>query len=96
MVGLTTQSFRVRNISCTNVTDGYEALINSTVINVTIRGTEEKLAQIQPEQIRAVADLTDYNESTGQFMPEVKIFVDGVTEVGAVGDNTISIEIRKA
>ena len=86
----------MRNISCTNVTEGFEAEIISKGINVTMRGTEEKLAQLQAEQIRAVADLTDYNESTGQFMPEVKIFVDGMTDVGAIGDNTISIEIRKS
>ena len=29
-------------------------------------------------------------------MPNVRIVVDGSTDVGAVGQNTISIEIRKA
>ena len=51
---------------------------------------------VKAESIRAVADLTDYKESTGQFMPNVKIIVDGFTDVGAIGQNTISIEIRKA
>ena len=94
--GMETRSYRVKNISCINISDGYEAEIISESIDVIIRGTAEQLNALKAEQIRAVADLTDFDESAGQFMPEVKILVDGFTDVGAVGDNTISIEIRKA
>ncbi len=95
IVGLETRTFKVKNISCTNVTDGYEADIISESIDVVIRGTAEQLDQLKGDNIRAVADLTDYKESTGQFMPNVKIVIDGFTDVGAIGQNTISIEIRK-
>ena len=95
IVGLETKTFKVKNISCTNVTEGYTATIISEGIDVVMRGTPEQLAQLKAENIRAVADLTDYNESAGQFMPTVKIVVDGFTDVGAVGENTISIEIKK-
>lgn len=96
IVGLETKVFKVKNISCTNVTEGYSAEIISESIDVVMRGTAEQLSQLKGDNIRAVADLTDYNESTGQFMPSVKIVVDGSTEVGAVGQNTISIEIKKS
>lgn len=96
IVGLESRVFKVKNISCTNVTEGYEADIISESIDVIIRGTPEQLDQLKGDNIRAVADLTDYKESTGQFMPNVRIVVDGSTDVGAVGQNTISIEIRKA
>lgn len=96
IVGLETRVFKVKNISCTNVTEGYEADIISESIDVIIRGRPEQLDQLKGDNIRAVADLTDYKESTGQFMPNVRIVVDGSTDVGAVGQNTISIEIRKA
>ncbi len=96
IVGLETKIFKVKNISCINVTEGYTAEIISESIDVVMRGTAEQLSQLKGDNIRAVADLTDYNESTGQFMPSVKIIVDGSTEVGAVGENTISIEIKKA
>ena len=56
----------------------------------------EQLDQVQPENLQAVADLVDYKGSTGAYMPEVKIYVDGFTDVGAIGENNISIEIRKA
>ena len=96
IVGLETRTYKVKNISCTNVTEGYAADIISESIDVVLRGTPQQLDQLKAESIRAVADLTDYKESTGQFMPNVKIIVDGFTDVGAIGQNTISIEIRKA
>ena len=96
IVGLETRTYKVKNISCTNVTEGYAADIISESIDVVLRGTPQQLDQLKAESIRAVADLTDYKESTGQFMPNVKIIVDGFTDVGAIGQNTISIDIRKA
>ena len=96
VVGLETITFTVKNISCTNVSDGYEAEIISESITVTLRGTAEQLDQVKTENLRAVADLVDYKGSTGAYMPEVKIHVDGFPEVGAIGENNISIEIRKA
>ena len=95
IVGLETKTFRVTNFSCINATEGYEADILTESKEITLRGTPEALAQIKAENIRAVADLTDYKESTGTYMPQVRVYVDGFTDVGAIGENTISIEIRK-
>ena len=95
IVGLETKTFRVTNFSCINATEGYEADIITDSKEITLRGTPEELAQIKAENIRAVADLTDYKESTGTYMPQVRVYVDGFTDVGAIGENTISIEIRK-
>lgn len=95
IVGLETKTFRVTNFSCINATEGYEADIITESKEITLRGTPEALAQIKDENIRVVADLTDYKESTGTYMPQVRVYVDGFTDVGAIGENTISIEIRK-
>lgn len=95
IVGLETKTFKVTNFSCINATEGYEADIITESKEILLRGTPEALAQIKDENIRAVADLTDYKESTGTYMPQVKVYVDGFTDVGAIGENTISIEIRK-
>ena len=95
IVGLETKTFKVTNFSCINATEGYEADIITESKEILLRGTPEALAQIKDENIRAVADLTDYKESTGTYMPLVKVYVDGFTDVGARGENTISIEIRK-
>lgn len=95
IVGLETRTFKVKNFSCINVSDGFEAVIISESIDVVVRGVADHLNQLKGENIRAVADLADYDQSAGQFMPAVKIMVDGFTDVGALGTNTISIEIRK-
>ena len=99
IAGLSTKSFKVTNLSYINVTEGYSANVISESLDVTLRGKEEVISQIKPEKIRAVADLADFNESTGTYMAPVKIYIDGFTDVGALkpasGDNCISIEIRK-
>lgn len=98
IVGLETRSFSVpqENLSCINATDGYLAEVLSESLVVRLRGPKEALEQVRSENIRVVADLKDYNTSIGQYMPSVRISVDGFPEVGAIGDYTISIEIRKA
>lgn len=93
--GLETKAFRVSNISCTNVTDGFKAEIITQSLEIMLRADAETLAQIKDENIRAVADLTDMNESTGTYMPKVKIYVDGFKNVGALGENSITIEIER-
>ena len=52
VVGLETRTFKVKNISCTNVTEGYEADIISESIDVIIRGTSEQLDRLKGDNIR--------------------------------------------
>ncbi len=98
VVGLTTREFKISasNLSYINVTEGYTADILSEGLTVLIRGTEEQLNAIRSENLRAVADLVDYDESVGSYNAPVKIYVDGFTDVGAVGKYTILIELGKA
>ncbi len=100
IVGLETKSFRVSNISCVNVAEGYTADILTESLDVTLRGNPESLAQLKRESIRAVADLTDIGAATGTYMPKVRIYVDGFTDVGAIringADYTVSVEIKRA
>ena len=97
IVGLETRSFAIpqENMSCIHVTDGYKAEVLSESLVVRLRGTSGELEQIRSENIRAVVDLKDYNTSVGQYMPPVKITVDGFSDVGAIGVYNVSIEIRK-
>ncbi len=97
IVGLDARDYSVdqENMSCINVTDGFNATILSESLSVRLRGTREQLDEVRRENIRIVADLKDYNTSVGQYMVPVRISVDGFADVGAVGDYTISVEIRK-
>lgn len=99
IVGTETRNFSVTNISCINATEGTQVEILTESITVRLRGTPEALDQIKSENIRAVADLKDYVESTGTFMPTVQIYPDGSTAVDLIGeaaDYVISVDIRKA
>jgi Uncharacterized protein conserved in bacteria len=99
IVGLETKSFKVTNLSCINVTEGYYAEILTGSLDVMLRGNPESLAALKAENIRAVADLNDLNESTGVYMPKVRIYVDGYTDVGAIringADYTVSVDIER-
>lgn len=96
IVGLSTKSFRVSNLSYIGAAEGTNVELLTESIEVVIRGTDEQLEKIKAENIRAVADLAEIRDSTGSYMPNARIYVDGVTDVGAVGDYAISVEIRKA
>lgn len=95
ILGLATKTFKVSNISFINVTEGYAAEVLTEGLEVKLRGTEEALEQIKADNIRAVADLQDYNETTGSVLPNVKIYVDGSNAVDPVGEYTVSITIKK-
>ena len=96
IIGLETRDFTVTNLSCINDTEGYKSTIITESLTVTLRGTKEQLDAIQSENIRAVADLKDFKESSGTYMVPVKVYVAGYDDVGAIGDVTMSVEIRKA
>ena len=96
VVGLETKTFKVTNIDYANLYEGLTATIGTESLEVKLRGNPESLAQIRDENIRAVADLSDMGESTGTYMPKVRIYVDGYPDVGAIGHYTIAIEIERA
>ena len=97
IVGLETEKFTIpaANLACTNVTSGFVSDILTKQLEVVLRGTPEDLSSVKAENLRAVADLTDYNESAGTYIVDVKIYVDGASNVGAVGDYQISVELKK-
>ena len=96
IVGLETKTNAVTNKAVINAPEGSEVEFISESMEIRIRGTEEQLRQIHAENITLVADLTDYQDAEGAYMVPIRVRVDGYTDVGAVGDYTISLEIRKA
>ena len=92
-----TVSIEQSSISCTNVSQGYEAVImNGSIDNVVIRGPENVLRSITDNNIRAVADLTDYGTATGILSVPVRIIINGTTEAGAYGEYKVYINVTKA
>jgi len=54
------------------------------------------LAEIAENNIRIVADLAGYGDTQGLLNVPVKIYVDGTTEAGAVGEYKIYVNITRA
>jgi YbbR domain-containing protein len=95
VTGLSEKKFTVTDISCANVPDGYSAKTVTKSLSVTVRGTEAALSSVTADMIRAVADLSGYGDVTGTVMPGVKVYIDGQTNVGAVGEYSITVDITK-
>lgn len=99
VIGLETKrvSIPLENLSFINLTEGYEAEIMDTSLNnVTLRGVADALEDVGAQHVRAVADLTEYGTATGIFSVPVKVYVDGTTAVGAIGEYKLYISITKA
>ena len=96
IIGLESKNFTVRNIQCRGVTEGYEAEVLSKALTVKIRGTPEVLETVTSEDLVAIADLSDYDITTGSNIVNVRIQVDGALDVGAIGGPyTIMVDIQK-
>lgn len=90
---LKTKTFDVSDLQCINVKNGYDARIVTKKLSVLIRADEETMDKISAENISAIADLTDYHEASGVVKVPVKIYIDGVTGAGAVGDYNLTINL---
>lgn len=86
------------NIACINVTDGYAwEVVSDSLDGVILRGTDEDaLERISEVNVRAVADLTDYGTARGIVSVPVKIYIDGTSGVGAVGEYKVYVNITRA
>ena len=60
-----------------------------------LRGFKDELDKLSPDDVLAIADLTDYDITTGSNIVNAKIQVDGSLSVGAVDSYQIVVDIRK-
>lgn len=95
VTGLTTKTLQVNNISFINKPEGYQADMVTQSCSVQIRGTEEAVNAVTSSQLRIVADLSDMELSTGNQTIPVKVYLDGSSDVGVVGDYNIVVSITR-
>lgn len=93
VMGLETRRFSITNISVTNAPAGQKAELITQAIDVTIRGKSDVIEKIQSNNIRAVVDLSTVGSATGTIQPNARIFVDGYTGVGAIGEYPVYVDI---
>ena len=95
VTGLTTATMEVDNIEVINTPAGYTVQKVTTSRQVQIRGSADAVASVTPNQLRIVADLQNAVAATGSQTIPVKVYLDGRSDVGVVGDYNIVISIRR-
>jgi YbbR domain-containing protein len=88
-------TFRVTNLELANKPDNLKATLGTISLQVTLRGSTDVMDSISASNIRAVADLSALGSSTGQFSVPVDIYVDGFTNVGAMGSYSVLVSISE-
>ena len=58
--------------------------------------SQEAVDAVTASQVRIVADLSNLDLSTGSRTVPVKVYLDGSSEVGVVGEYNISISVSRS
>lgn len=93
--GLTTVTLETDDIQCINTPDGYTAYPVTKTCQIQIRGPEEAVNAVTSSQIRVVADLNNAVASTGTQTIRARVYVDGSSDVGAVGEYNVVVSISR-
>ncbi len=91
--GLETAYYVVTNLEYVGLEEGYTADVMDITLGVTIRAPADVLANIEANNIRAVADLTGITTTSRS---PVTVYVDGYPEAGAVGDYVLYVRVSPA
>lgn len=93
--GVVTRTVIVDDISIVNPPDGYAAEKVTTSREIQIRGDQEAVDAVLATQLRIVADLKDITPAIGNQTVPVRVYLDGSSDVGVVGDYNIVISISE-
>lgn len=100
ITGLEVRDYTITNISYIGLPEYYSAELVTHSLTVTLRGSRESLDRISSDNttinLRAVADLSKTTATGTMDTSSVEIYVDGVTDVGAVGTYRLTFDITNA
>ena len=85
----------MENIELIHEPEGYDAVAVTRARQIQIRGTAEAVASVVPSQLRIVADLDNAVATTGTQTIPVRVYLDGKSDVGVVGDYNIVVSITR-
>ena len=95
IVGLDVTKLSVSNIEVTKAPKGYDIEIITQTADITLRGPSEDISAVTAENVRIVADLSGIKAS-GVFDVDATIYIDGFTEIGAIGTYKINVRSTKS
>lgn len=91
--GLESKKITTSNISITGVRTGMRAELLTTILEVTVRAPADLIGDITADNVRIVADLSDYESTTGVIAVTAKAYVDGYENAGTIGEYTVSVSL---
>ncbi len=80
------------NFGYENLTTKRDVTVVTSTLSVTLRGTSTALAQVNDENLRVVADLSDVSDADGTYTVPANVYVDGL-DVGAVGSYQVTVRL---
>ncbi len=98
-IRITDSSIGLARLSANNISyrnagpTDYVTVITQT-LDIVLRGNEEHLDDVTPANIRIVADLTSVAGKKGTTTVPARVYVDGFSDVEAVGEYKVSVDIR--
>ena len=93
--GLETRTLSVSNFELRNVSEGFHAEMVTESIDIQIRGPGDNLDQISPSQILVVGDLTDIISATGRYTVPARVYLNGPSDVGVVGEYNVTVQVTR-
>ena len=96
ITGVQSREITTNNITVSNVPEGFEEVLVTESLKITVRGPQSIIPMIQPENIRVVADYTAGEANTaGTSSLPAQVFIDGYPQAGAVGSYRVVVTIRE-
>ena len=97
VANVATRRLSAGNITYRNASDNDVVSIITQSLDITLRGlNEEELQAVTSDYIRIVADLSDYAGTRGTCQVPARVYVDGFSDVEAVGDYKVTVIIADA
>ncbi|MBE6949163.1 MAG: hypothetical protein E7456_04895 [Ruminococcaceae bacterium] len=90
-----TARISANNIQYRNNTDGFSVEIITQSLDILLRGSEESLNSITSDNIRIIADLAELGTATGTMSVSATVYVDGYSDVDAIGEYKISVSVTE-
>ena len=95
MEGLATKTLEVTEIEIGALPKGFACDVVTEKIMVTVRGEKTAVESVTADQIRAVADLSEFT-AEGTYKAYVHLQLEGVEHAGVLYEGKgVSVELRK-
>lgn len=93
--GLVTIALQVDSIELIHIPTGCTAEAVTQTRQIQIRGPAGAVEEVTASQLRIVADLDNAVATTGTQTVPVKVYLDGRSDVGVIGDYSIVVSIER-